>query len=82
MFYKVKSVIPLDNMVLQVDFEDGTKKIYYIKPLKERWQVFRDLENPSLFKLVKVDAGGYGVAWNKYIDLACNELWENGTPIQ
>lgn len=30
---------------------------------------------------VKVDAGGYGVSWNDDIDLSCNELWENGTPI-
>ncbi len=82
MFYKINSVVPLDDMILRVEFENGTRKNYDIKPLKERWQAFNELENPSLFELVKVDAGGYGVTWNKFIDLACNELWENGTPAE
>jgi len=44
----------------------------------EKWDSFRDLKNDILFQLVKVDVGGYGLVWNEYIDLACEELWENG----
>ena len=40
--------------------------------------VFADLERTELFNLVYVDTGGYGVVWNENMDLACNELWENG----
>jgi hypothetical protein len=79
MFYKVKNVIPLNNQILLVEFDNGQKKTYDIKPLMAKWEVFRDLNNAALFPLVRVDAGGYGVVWNEYIDLACNELWENGT---
>ena len=82
MFYKIKKVTPLDNMLLQVEFENGTIKNYDVKKLKERWQIFKDLENKTLFEHVKVDAGGYGIAWNSEIDLSCNEVWENGIPIQ
>ena len=39
------------------------------------------MQRNNLFKYVKVDVGGYGVVWNEHIDLSCNELWENGTPI-
>ena len=36
---------------------------------------------PGLFEQVAVDVGGYGVSWNDEIDLACDELWENGVPV-
>lgn len=82
MFHKVKSVVPLDNFLLLVKFENGKKKTYDVKPLMNKWSVFRDLNNDTLFNLVKVDTGGYGVVWNEYIDLACNELWENGISVE
>ena len=81
MFYKIKSVIPLDNMLLKVEFENGIIKNYDVKKLKNRWQVFKNLENKTLFEHVKVDAGGYGIMWNENIDLSCNEVWENGVII-
>jgi hypothetical protein len=78
MFHKVKNVIALESLNLIVEFDSGEKKQYDIKPLTEKWTVFKDLYNPDLFRLVKVDTGGYGIVWNEYIDLSCNELWENG----
>ncbi len=81
MFYKVRNVIPLDNMLLKVEFENGIIKSYDVKKLKERFQIFKDLEIKALFELAKVDAGGYGIMWNKNIDLSCNEVWENGVII-
>ncbi len=81
MFYKVRNVIPLDNMLLQVEFENGIIKSYDVKKLKDRFKIFKDLENKALFELAKVDAGGYGIMWNEKIDLSCNEIWENGVII-
>jgi len=78
LFHKVKSVIPQANLILLVEFQNGQKKKYDVKPLMEKWHSFRDLKNDILFQLVKVDVGGYGLVWNEYIDLACEELWENG----
>ena len=83
MFFKVTSVKPLDNYILLVSFENGTQKRYDVKPLFNKWDIFKDLVNiPGLFKNVNVDTGGYGIYWNEYIDLSCNELWENGTEIK
>ena len=79
MFHKVKKIKPLDNYMLEAEFINGLKKIYDVKPLFKRWPVFKDLKNiPGLFKQVRVDCGGYGIAWNDKIDLACDELWVNG----
>lgn len=79
MFYKVKSIEPLDNFILYITFENGVKKYYDLKLIFDKWQEFRVLQNNNvLFSNVKVDAGGYGISWNSDIDLSCNELWNNG----
>lgn len=78
MFYKIKNVRALNNLILQVTFENDIIKIYDVKPLLNKWTVFQILNNNDLFKQVKVDVGGYGISWNEEIDLSCNELWENG----
>lgn len=80
MFHKVKNVIPLDDYILKVTFEDNVIKFYDIKPLFKKWNIFKSLiTTKGLFKQVKVDTGGYGIYWNDEIDLSCNELWENSS---
>lgn len=79
MFYKVKDVKPLDKYILLVTFENSINKYYDLKPLFDKWQSFKLLENNNeLYSNVKVDNGGYGISWNEEIDISCNELWENG----
>jgi len=78
MFHKIKNVQSLPDMILHVEFISGDVKFYDVKPLMDKWEIFKDLTRGGLFNLVCVDTGGYGVVWNEYIDIACNELWENG----
>lgn len=83
MFYKVKSVFPLPDFMLRVQFENGAERKYDVRPLFTKWPAFQDLRDIyGLFDQVKVDTGGYGISWNDDIDLSCNELYENGTPVQ
>ena len=78
MFHKVKSVFPLDDYKLLVQFCVGVTKVYDVKPLFEWKDAFKTLEENNLFYDVVVDVGGYGVSWNDNVDLSCDELWENG----
>ena len=78
MFHKVKSVFPLDDYKLLVQFCVGVTKVYDVKPLFEWKDVFKTLKENNLFYDVVVDVGGYGVSWNDNVDLSCDELWENG----
>lgn len=78
---KVKNIEPLDNLCLLVRFENGVDKIYDVKQLFDEFEVYRKLEDESLFKLVKVDCGGYAVYWNDEIDISEVELWENGVEV-
>ena len=80
MFHKIKSVSPISDFKLSVQFCEGVTKLYDVKPLFERLPVFRQLqEYPQEFACVSVDVGGYGIIWNDDLDLSCDELWEHGT---
>lgn len=79
MFYKIKDIKPHNNYTLIVTFENDIIKIYDVKPLFNKWDIFNALQNVvGLFEQVKVDSGGYGISWNDELDLSCNELWNNG----
>ena len=82
MFNKVKNVFPLEDYKLLVQFCVGVTKIYDVKPLFEWKEVFNTLKHNNLFYGVYVDVGGYGIVWNDYVDLSCDELWENGVEIK
>lgn len=82
MFHKVNSVRALPNLKLSIQFAEGVTKIYDILPCIKIWPTFTQLkENEALFYNVTVDRGGYGIVWNDDLDLACNELWENGETV-
>lgn len=80
-FHRVKTVAALPGYMLLVHFLDGSAKQYDMKPLFPKYEVFHQITDPAVFSSVTVDAGGYGVFWNDDVDLACNELWYNGTEV-
>lgn len=83
MFHKVKSVTPLPDLKLSVQFCEGATKIYDVAPLLDRWAMFAVLkEHPTLFGTAEVDVGGYGVIWGDDLDISCDELWLNGVSIE
>ena len=83
MFHKVKSVNALPDFVLSVQFSEGITKTYDVKMLFERWPAFEKFKaEPGYFDMVQVDQGGYGIIWDDYLDLSCDELFENGTVVK
>ncbi len=83
MFHKVKSVNALPDYILTVQFSEGVTKTYDVKLLFERLPAFDKLRtDPGYFRKVSVDTGGYGIVWDDYLDLSCDELYENGTTIK
>ena len=82
MFHKIRSVTPLDDFILRVEFCEGVTKTYDVKQLFDTFKVFNKLKENNLFKKVKVDKGGYAVIWNKEIDLACDDLFYDGITVE
>jgi len=77
---KVRSVVPLTGKRLLVTFENGVQKLYDCSPLLQT-DTFRPLRDDWLFRMVRADAGGYGVSWTDELDLSESELWEHGDPV-
>ena len=49
MFHKVNSVSPIKDYQVSAHFWDGTTKIYDVKPLFDKWPVFKQLKENDLF---------------------------------
>lgn len=75
---KVVDAVPLSNMELLVFFEDESTKKFDVKKLIEKYPEFSALEDETLFNLVKVEPGGYGVSWNDKLDCSEGELYDDG----
>ena len=82
MFHKIRSVTPLDDYMLRVEFCEGITKVYDVKQLFDTFKIFNKLKENNLFNKVRVDKGGYAVIWNKEIDLACDDLFYDGKIIK
>ena len=80
MFNRVRFVSPTKDNKLIVEFASGVTKEYDMKHILNKFPIFKDLLNDKeKFMSVKVDVGGYGIIWDDYFDLSCNELWDKGT---
>lgn len=82
MFHKIKSVTPLTDFVLNIQFSEGVTKQYDLKLLFEKTPAFSNLQkHPEELGSVTVDVGGYGIIWDDELDLSCDELWEHGKQV-
>ena len=81
-FHKVKSIGVMDDHTLIAQFEDGICKTYDMLQLLPKLPDFNKLlSDKALFVKVHVEGSGFGIVWDDYFDLSCNELWENGRTI-
>ena len=79
MTHRIKKVIPLENFVVLAIFQDGVEKEYDMKQLFDTFPQFHAFEcEEGLFEKVSVDAGGYGISWNDELDLAAEDIWDEG----
>lgn len=79
--YHVVAVVPHEDYTLTVTFRDGDKKLYDMRPLIDGERAFKPyapLIDINLFMKAHVCGS---VAWSDKIDIAPEELYENGIDI-
>lgn len=76
---KIVELKILENFKLIAVFSDGSAKEFDFKPLLKE-ETYKDLEDPAFFKMAKIDAAGYGISWNDFIDIDSNDIWVAGEP--
>ena len=77
---KIKSVVPENNHILIIKFDNNQTKKYDVTPLLKK-EMFTPLNNPGIFNSVHVEQAGYAVVWNNDIDISEYELWNHGQAI-
>jgi hypothetical protein len=78
MYFRVKSVQPLDNYMLRLMFADGAVKIFDVKPFLDRGR-FAQLRDKSLFKSVHVSFDT--VEWANGVDICPELMYDEGVTV-
>ncbi len=75
----IDSVRALDDLMIEAVFEDGAVYRYDVHPLIDQYPDFGRLrDEPALFSRVRTIGRGGGVIWDDDLDLAAEEIRENG----
>lgn len=83
MYNKLKKVILKENLIIIAEFYDGTVNSYDLKRCIDKYPVFIQLqENNELYKNGYIAIGGSGIIFSNEIDIAAEELYQNGTFIE
>lgn len=79
MIPRIKSISPLYNYRLSVEFDDGRKVVYDVLEDIEAFPAFAALRSTfGLFNQVQLDTSRTCVYWNDEIDLASDTIYEYG----
>jgi len=70
--HKVVSVKPLENYLLEIEFEDGLRKVIDIRPFISEG-ISAALKDETYFRTVTLEDGG-GIAWDNGYDFCPNFL--------
>jgi len=77
--HAVKKVTPLEDYRLLLEFRNGEKRIFDVKPLLEKPNL-QCLKDPAFFNKIHVIYGS-AVAWSPDLDMCPDALYEASIPI-
>jgi hypothetical protein len=78
MYFRVKSVQPLEDYLIRLTFADGAVKIFDVKPFLDRG-LFAQLRDKSLFRSVHVSFDT--VEWANGVDICPELMYDEGVPV-
>ena len=82
MIPKIKKVIPLDNYILDITFDDGKNVLYNMNDDIDNLPGYEDLKTiHGLFRQVQLDESRTCIFWNDRIDLASDMIYDYGDSI-
>ena len=81
MIPRIKRIEPVENYCLSVEFDDGKKVLYDVKPDMNDIKNYRMLADiPGLFNSVRLDESRTCIFRNDEIDLPSDTIYEYGEP--
>jgi len=80
-FHRISTISVIEPFRLHAVFVDGTEKEYDLRRWEHRPEFSLLFRHPALQSAVRIEAGGYGIAWNDDIDLSAEEIYHNGIDV-
>lgn len=82
MLPKIKFVLPMDDYMLRVSFDDGKSVLYDVKEDINEIPSYKELVSVcGLFKNVQIDQSRTCIFWNDRIDLPSDTIYEYGKTV-
>lgn len=79
MHIRATDVTFLDNVIVEVTFQDGKIIRYDLSRMFSKFPQLKELEtNRKLFESGHLDPGGYGIIWNDELDFDASSIYEDG----
>ena len=79
MIPRIKTLRVMNDYLLGVEFDDGSKVVYDVKDDIQTLPSFRPLsEVYGLFQQARLDSSRACVYWNDEIDLASDSIYQDG----
>ena len=76
---KAINVMPLENYLLLIEFDNGEKRTFDVKPYF-KFKAFEKVKDERIFKTVKVE--GLSIEWDNGADICPDELYNNSKVIK
>lgn len=73
---KIISVSANDDFTLFINFDNGEKRLYDVRPLLQKGTIFEKIADINTFRRAYVDEQ-HCIAWDIDPDVNSNEVWEN-----
>ena len=82
-FFPIRTMTIIDGYEVLVHFRNGKAKTYDFAELFKNFEPLNPLlHDYDRFKNFRISVGGYGIIWDDELDLAAEEVWYDGTPIE
>lgn len=79
MFIKATNVRFLQDVVVELTYEDGKVIRYDMSKMFKKYPQLKELKtNRALFEAGHLDPGGYGIVWNDDLDFSTASIYECG----
>jgi len=73
MYYSVKSVKPLENYILLLEFENTEKRVFDMKPYLNKG-IFKELSDVKVFNSVRISFDS--IEWSNHADIDPEFLYD------
>lgn len=80
MFAVIRKARALDDLALEITWEDGEVSVVSPRETVAQGGVFAPLREPELFARIELGEGGRWVQWPNEVDICADDLWYQAHP--